>query len=85
MQNVNNKFTTISKEKNSIRFLGILMGKYYYNSLMWSIVVGYLLYCWYSLCCLEEVMCHSSTKQMLAEAKDEFETHRKRARERKKN
>lgn len=74
------KFATALKEKNSLRFLGILMSKSTYNSVMWTIVLvlaGGLAIIIFLFRRSQTVT--SQTKKDLQELKDEFEVFRKRA------
>jgi uncharacterized membrane protein len=81
--NINEKLTSVNKEKNSIRFLGIQMAKYYYNSLLWSIIIGlFSLLLFFIMLFRRSNVVTVQTKASLTETKEEFEEHRKRARER---
>lgn len=77
---IDEKLTTALNEKNSLRFLGILMAKGAYNSLMWTIVLvlgGGLVV--FVLLFKKSHVVTSQTKKDLQELKDEFELFRKRA------
>ncbi len=80
LASIDEKLTIAVKEKNSLRFLGILMGKGAYNSLMWTIVLilggGLVLFV---LLFKKSHVVTSQTKKDLQELKDEFEVFRKRA------
>lgn len=80
---ITQKHDILYKEKNSLRFLGILMSKSGYNSLMWTIVIvlTVLLFIFVVLFKRSNVVT-VQTKQDLEELKNEFESHRKRALER---
>jgi hypothetical protein len=83
LSSIDNNLTTVTKEKNSVRFLGIQMAKFYYNSLMWSIIIGlFTLLLIFIMLFRRSNVVTTQTKIALAEAKEEFETHRKRSRER---
>ena len=72
-----------TNEKNSFRFLGILMGKNTYNSMVWLIILGLAgLLVFFVLLFKRSNMITSQTKRDLSELKDEFEDFRKRSLER---
>jgi hypothetical protein len=78
-----NNLTITTREKNSIRFLGFLMGKTYYNTMVWMLIASLsgilvVLFIAYKRSHVVTV----KTKHELLETKEEFELHRKRARER---
>lgn len=83
LQNTSSSLSDVSRQKNSISFLGINMGKHVYNTFTWTIIAGLLL-------CLIVVillfkrsnMITTQTKINLVETKEEFEAFRKRALER---
>jgi len=83
IQSTNDQLAKAVKEKNAISFLGMSMAKQYYNSLIWSIIIGLL-----SLLLIFIVLFRrgnvitSETKTALLETKQEFDLHRKRALER---
>jgi hypothetical protein len=80
---VNDRLSTTLKEKNSLRFFGILMGKVAYNSLMWTIILGLAATLVFLVMLFKRnLMVTNQTKIALQEAKEEFETFRKRALER---
>ncbi len=74
------RLNTAIDERDGLKFLGILMTKAAYKSMMWGIVfvllaiaiVAYLLF-------KRSNSVTKSTKKELAEVKEEFEEHRKRA------
>lgn len=73
----------ISKEKNSFRFLGILLGKHAYNSLVWFIILGLAILLTVSMLLFKRSnSVTSQTKKDLEELKAEFENFRKRSLER---
>lgn len=78
-----NNLTVTTREKDSIRFLGILMGKNYYNTMVWMLIatLSFVLIALFIAYKRSHVIT-VSTKHELLETKDEFEAHRKRARER---
>jgi hypothetical protein len=70
-------------EKNSISIFGILMPKTAYNSIVWLLIAGLIVLI--SILFVAYKRGHvitSRTKHELLETKEEFESHRKRARER---
>lgn len=74
------KYSATYREKNSISFLGILLSKAAYNSLMWTIVLGLI-----SVLAIVIFLFRrnnyttTQTKQDLTELKAEFEDFRKNA------
>jgi uncharacterized membrane protein len=80
LQGANDQLDNVIKEKNTISFLGISMAKQYYNSLIWSIIIGLV-----SLLLIFIVLFRRSnvvtteTKATLQETKQDFDAHRKRA------
>ncbi len=83
LKKTNDDLSIVHKEKNSLRFLGILMSKSGYNSLMWSIVLilAAALAIFIALFKRSHVITNQTNKT-LSEVKEEFETFRKRALER---
>lgn len=79
----NNTLEVTTREKNSVRFFGILMSKIAYNSLMWLIIAGlaFLMVVFFILFRRSNVVT-TQTKQSLDELKEEYEQHRKRTLER---
>lgn len=83
LKKTNDELSTIDKEKNSLRFLGILMTKGGYNSLVWTIVLVLAsLLAIFILLFKRSHIITSQTKATLSEVKEEFETYRKRTLER---
>ncbi len=78
-----NNLETAIKERNSIPFLGIKMGKSLYNSIMWAIVILLLasLILFILLYKRSNVITVRALND-LEETRDEFEKHRKKALER---
>jgi hypothetical protein len=77
---IGEQLTTSLNEKNSLRFLGILMGKSSYNSLMWTILLSLAaLLAVFIMLFKRSQSVTNQTKTDLQELKDEFETFRKRA------
>lgn len=73
----------ISKEKNSFRFLGMLLGKHAYNSLVWFIILGLAVLLTVAVLLFKRSnSVTTQTKKDLEELKLEFENFRKRSLER---
>ncbi len=70
-------------EKNSINFLGMLLAKNVYNSIVWLLIAGLLfLLTILFIAYKRSHVITIRTKHELLETKEEFEAHRKTARER---
>ena len=83
LQSTNDQLTTIAKEKNAISFLGMSMAKQYYNSLIWSIIIGLICFLVFFVVLFRRGnVVTAETKKDLLETKQEFENHRKRTLER---
>jgi hypothetical protein len=83
LKRANEQLSITDKEKNSLRFLGILMGKSSYNTLVWTIILALaILLAIFILLFKRSHVVTSQTKDTLAEVKEEFETYRKRTLER---
>jgi hypothetical protein len=83
LQGTNDLLAKITKEKNAISFLGISMAKQYYNSLVWTIIVGLFgLMMVFAFLFRRSNVVTTETKVSLLETKQELEAHRKRALER---
>jgi hypothetical protein len=80
---VNEKLELAVKEKNNISLIGIPMNKHAYNTLLWSIIagLGFLLIV-FILMYKRSNLVTNQTKKDADELKNEFDTFRKRARER---
>jgi len=83
LSKTNDNLTTITKEKNSFRLLGILMDKKAYNSFLWTslliLAVGLL---GFIILFKRSNAITNQSKTTLAEVKEEFEVFRKRSLER---
>ena len=83
MSQTKTELARVTREKNSFSLFGLLISKGSYNSLMWGIVLVLV-----ALLTVLFVLFKRSnaitvrTKKDLTETKEEFESHRKRARER---
>lgn len=83
LEKAKQELSVITKEKNSFRFLGILMSKQAYNSLLWLIILGLAaLMVVFALLFKRSNFVTSQTKKDLDELKVEFEVFRKRSLER---
>lgn len=81
LQNTRTQLSTIVKEKNSLRFFGILMSKAAYNSLMWLIIAGLTTaLVFFIIFFKRNHVITARTKHDLKETREEFEEHRSRAR-----
>ena len=83
IRNTNDKLTIAIREKNTLRILGIQINKTAYNSIMWSItgILALFLLIFFALYKRSNTIT-IQTKTDLRETKEDFEAHRKRARER---
>jgi hypothetical protein len=83
LQAINDQLATVIKEKNTISFLGISMAKPYYNSLIWTIIIGlFTMMSVFIFLFRRSNIVTTETKASLLETKQELEAHRKRALER---
>jgi len=83
LQGTNDQLTKVTKEKNSMSFLGMPMAKQYYNSLVWMIIIGlFALMSIFVFLFRRSNLVTTETKESLLETKQELEAHRKRALER---
>ena len=83
LQGTNDQLTTVIKEKNAVSFLGISMAKQYYNSLVWTIIIGlFTVMSVFVFLFRRSNIVTTETKASLLETKQELEAHRKRALER---
>jgi hypothetical protein len=83
IRNTNEKLTIAIREKNSLQLLGMKINKTAYNSIMWSVTGILALFLLIFLALYKRS--NSITVQIkkdLRETKEDFESHRKRARER---
>lgn len=81
--NVNNTLTISRNEKNSMYFFGIAMSKQAYNGIVWAIIlVLSMLLIIFILLFKRSNVVTKQTKLSLADLKEEFDSHRKRALER---
>ncbi|MCD6543360.1 MAG: tRNA (guanine-N1)-methyltransferase [Flavobacteriaceae bacterium] len=79
----NDNLTSVTKEKDAIKFLGFPMTKTGYNTLLWSIITGLLVFLIFFI--YKFKASNTITKQaneLLVETEDEFETYKATALER---
>ncbi len=79
----NDNLTSVTKEKDAIKFLGYPMTKGGYNTLLWSIITGLLVFLIFFIYRFKAS--NAITKQaneLLVETEDEFETYKATALER---
>lgn len=75
-----NNLTSVSKEKNNIKFIGINMDKTIYNSIVWFIIALLAVALFVFICLFKRSNAVTSrTKSDLNEIKHEYEDYRKRA------
>jgi hypothetical protein len=80
MNVINEELTDVTKEKNSISFLGIPMNKTFYNSIMWFIIGVLLLMLFIFIIMFKRSnVLTVKHKKDLQETRDEFEAFRKKA------
>ena len=83
LKTTNDNLTSVTKEKDSIKFLGIPMTKSAYNGLLWSLIIGLILLL--VLFIFKFKNSNTITKQanlLLVETEEEFDTFRARSLER---
>jgi hypothetical protein len=81
--NTSELYINTSKEKNSLKFLGITFSKTAYNSLLWTIISGLIfLLVTVALLYKRNNDINMQTRQDLEDLKKEYEAHRKRVLER---
>lgn len=83
LQQVGEKFESVTNEKDSISLFGKFVYKSTYNSIMWTIVVIlFSLMLFFLLLFKRSNVITVKTKVLLKDTQDEFDAHRKRALER---
>lgn len=83
LKTTNDNLTIVTKEKDEIKFLGFPMTKTGYNTLLWSIITGLLVFLLFFI--FRFKASNAITKQangLLAETEEEFETYKATALER---
>ena len=75
--------TSVTEEKDSMSFLGMMVSKVTYNSILWSIIAGLLgLMLFFMYKFRRSNILTSEAKSNLSELETEYEDHRRRALER---
>jgi len=90
IESLNNKLeetttnlTSVTEEKDSMSFLGLMVSKVTYNSILWSIIAGLLgLMLFFMYKFRRSNILTSEAKSNLSELETEYEDHRRRALER---
>ena len=78
-----NNLASVTEEKDSMSFLGILVSKITYNSILWSIIAGLLaLMLFFMYKFRRSNVLTQEAKTALSEVEVEYEDHRRRALER---
>jgi DNA mismatch repair ATPase MutS len=79
IQNINNELDIALKEKSNMKLLGIKMDKIFYNSILWFIITGLLVFLLIFIILFKRSNAITArTKTELSETKNEYEDHRKR-------
>ena len=83
LKETNTNLGTVTQEKDSIRFVGILLTKSVYNTLVWALILGLLVAFLVMLFLFKRSNDITvKTKEALNDKQDEFDKHRKWALER---
>lgn len=83
LRDTTEKLNTITEEKDSISFFGILIGKGTYNFILWSIIFGLLLLLLFFIYRFRNSnFLTQQAKSALADLEEEYENHRRKALER---
>lgn len=83
LEETTNNLSGVTKEKDSMSFLGILVSKGTYNSILWSIIAGLLgLMLLFMYKFRRSNILTQEAKTSLSEVEEEYEDHRRRALER---
>lgn len=78
-----NSLTSVTEEKDSMAFLGILVAKSTYNFILWTIIAGLLLLLLFFIYKFRNSnILTQEAKRALSEVETEYEDHRRRALER---
>ncbi|WP_273567205.1 tRNA (guanine-N1)-methyltransferase [Maribacter halichondriae] len=78
-----NNLASVTEEKDSMSFLGILVSKITYNTILWSIIAGLLaLTLFFMFKFRKSNVLTQEAKSNLSELESEYEDHRRRALER---
>ncbi len=83
LEDTTNNLTAVTEEKDSMSFLGILVEKVTYNTILWSIIAGLLaLMLFFMYKFRRSNVLTQEAKSNLSELETEYEDHRRRALER---
>jgi len=83
LEDTTNNLSSVTEEKDSMSFLGILVSKITYNTILWSIIAGLLgLMLFFMYKFRRSNILTSEAKSNLSELETEYEDHRRRALER---
>ncbi len=83
LEDTTNKLVGVTEEKDNMSFLGILVSKGTYNSILWSIIGGLMvLMLFFMYKFRRSNILTQEAKTSLAEVESEYEDHRRRALER---
>lgn len=83
LEETTNNLTNVTEEKDSMSFLGILVSKITYNTILWSIIFGLLgLMLFFMYKFRRSNILTQEAKTSLSEVEEEYEDHRRRALER---
>jgi len=83
LEETTNNLTSVTEEKDSMSFLGMLVSKVTYNSVLWSIIAGLLgLMLFFMYKFRRSNILTQEAKTSLSEVEEEYVDHRRRALER---
>ena len=83
LEDTTNNLVGVTEEKDSMSFLGILVSKITYNTILWSIIAGLLgLMLFFMYKFRRSNILTQEAKSSLSEVEEEYEDHRRRALER---
>ncbi len=83
LEETTNTLTGVTEEKDSMSFLGILVSKATYNTILWSVIFGLLgLMLFFMYKFRRSNILTQEAKSSLSEVEEEYEDHRRRALER---
>ncbi|MDH3322694.1 MAG: tRNA (guanine-N1)-methyltransferase [Flavobacteriaceae bacterium] len=83
LKTTNDNLTNVTKEKDNIKFLGFPLTKSSYNSILWSIIAGLVIFLFFFI--FKFKSSNTITKQaneLLAETEEEFDSFKTKALER---
>jgi len=83
LEETTNNLSAVTEEKDSMSFLGILVSKITYNTILWTIIAGLLgLFLFFVYKFRRSNILTQEAKTTLTEVEEEYEDHRRRALER---